>query len=264
MSAASAQQILVIDSGVGGLTVLREIKKVAPALVCHYLADNVFFPYGTKSEKELQQRLYKMIQLVLERHALSAIVIACNSASTAVLDYLRESFNVPFVGVVPAIKPAASMSKNKTIGLLATEGTVRRNYTEQLIQQFASDCEIVKLGSQALVELAERKLNGGLVSDQELISIVNPLLETQVDVVVLGCTHFPWFKQELQRLSPSIQWLDSGDAIARRVKQIVSPDTQDVVGSTADGNFYFTGQPYTLDQSLLSNSGIRFINYIKF
>lgn len=257
------RQILVLDSGVGGLTVLQEIKRALPELICHYLADNAFYPYGTKSEVELQQRLYELIKTLLHKHKLEAIVIACNSASTAVLDYLRSCFDIPFVGVVPAIKPAAELSKRKNIGLLATEGTIQRAYTEQLIQQFANDCDVKKMGSQLLVQLAERKLSGEVIKDQELLSIVEPLVSANVDVIVLGCTHFPWFKQELRRIYPAILWLDSGEAIARRVKQLMQGFNKQWAAGTLLGNFYFTGQSYTLDLSLLKSAGIEFSQQLK-
>jgi glutamate racemase len=194
---------------------------------------------------------------------LKAVVIACNSASTAVLDCLRAEFEVPFVGVVPAIKPAALCSGNKKIGLLATQGTVTRAYIDRLINEFAADCEVVRVGSQLLVELAEQKLRGETVTDDRLLSVIQPLLQAEVDVVVLGCTHFPWFKADFQRLCPQITWLDSGQAIARRVDSLL-PSGQKTEPLSMPGYCYFTGQPVMLEPQILAAAGIRFAEYRQF
>lgn len=234
-----------MDSGIGGITVFREIEKRLPSVACHYLADNAFFPYGTKTEVELEHRMEAMIRRVKQSHQLDAIVIACNSASTAVLDYLRERFECPFIGVVPAIKPAAKQTRNKKIGLLATEGTVNRVYTDQLIQDFASDCDVTRVASQQLVTMAEMKLNGLPTDMVALKEIIQPLINAGVDTCVLGCTHFPWFREELKTIAPYIDWIDSGEAIARRLEQVLAIDCKKP--TITDGSspmFYFTGNPY--------------------
>jgi glutamate racemase len=165
--------------------------------------------------------------------------------------------------VVPAIKPAAEMSRRKIIGLLATEGTIRRDYTNQLIRQFAADCQVIRLASQPLVTLAEQKLLGQTVEEGQLQAIVDPLITADVDVVVLGCTHFPWFKEEFQRLYPNLLWLDSGAAIARRVQHIlaIKPSRQEL--AKAQNHFYFTGQSYRLDPTVMNKAGIRFSAWIR-
>ncbi len=234
-----------MDSGIGGLTVYREIVQRLPSITCHYLADNGFFPYGTKTEVELEQRMEAMIRRVQQSHDLDAIVIACNSASTAVLDYLRARFDCPFIGVVPAIKPAAKQTKNKKIGLLATEGTVNRAYTEQLIKDFASDCEITRVASQRLVTMAEMKLNGLPIDLGALKEIIQPLINAEIDTCVLGCTHFPWFREEFETIAPYIEWIDSGDAIARRLEQVLAAKPEKKpVGHDMLSTFYFTGNSY--------------------
>ncbi|WP_144392551.1 glutamate racemase [Pleionea sediminis] len=243
-----SHQVLVMDSGIGGLTVHREIIKLIPDITCHYLADNGFFPYGTKTEQALEERMELLIRRITKQHAIDAVVIACNSASTAVLDYLRERFEFPFIGVVPAIKPAAKLTKNKKIGLLATEGTVNRPYTDKLIAEFASDCEVIRVASQPLVTMAEMKLNGLPTDINALQEIIQPLINAAVDTCVLGCTHFPWFRNEFKLIAPYIEWIDSGEAIARRLEQVLLPIKDNCDKSSTDYPvFFYTGNSYEQD-----------------
>ncbi|WMS86112.1 glutamate racemase [Pleionea litopenaei] len=234
-------KVLVLDSGIGGLTVVKSMSQLLPRLSIDYVADNLFFPYGTKTQAELKQRLLFLIERQLQSSDYDAIVIACNSASTLVLDEIRKQINLPIVGVVPAIKPAAQLSKNKRIGLLATEATVNGQYVDQLIEQFANDCHVTKVASQQLVLLAEIKLQGLPLDFQSVAEIVKPFIEQKSDVVVLGCTHFPWFKSELTERYPDIAWIDSGEAIARRVSEII-PKTE--ASQDSELQFFATGNPY--------------------
>jgi glutamate racemase len=218
----------VFDSGVGGLSIVQEIRSLLPALGIDYLADNAFFPYGTKGEAELAQRVVAVIGAAIAQLQPTLVVIGCNSASTIALELLRDRFKLPFVGVVPAIKPAAAASVTKTIGLLATEGTIMRDYTRALAKQFAHDCTLVSHGSSELVLQAERLLRGEQ-PDRELIRRELARLWSQpgadrIDAVVLGCTHFPLLKSLLVELAPTpVQWVDSGAAIARRVASLLPP-----------------------------------------
>lgn len=213
-----AARVLVFDSGVGGLSVLQEIQQQYPSCEFFYGADNAAFPYGTKSEAELIERVDLVLHRLQETTHADIIVVACNTASTIALPRIRERFSQPVVGVVPAIKPAAKLTQTKVIGLLATPGTVNREYTDGLIEQFASHCTIVRVGSNELVHLAEQKLRGETVSPQQLDTIVSDFKQyPELDTVVLACTHFPLMKEELQQALPHItHWVDSGKAIARR------------------------------------------------
>lgn len=241
---ATAPRILVFDSGVGGLSIVQEIRTLLPRLGIDYLADSAFFPYGTKDEAELAQRIVAVIGAAIAQLQPALVVIGCNSASTIALELLRERFNIPFVGVVPAIKPAAAASTTKTIGLLATEGTIMRDYTRALAEQFAHDCILVSHGSSELVLQAEKWLRGQ-EPDRELIRRELARLWSQpgaanIDAVVLGCTHFPLLRPLLLELAPaSVQWVDSGAAIARRVASLLP------AASAASQNLpdiaYFTG-----------------------
>lgn len=219
---SSSPRVLVFDSGVGGLSVAREIQRRTPWLTLVYASDNGFFPYGTKGESELIARVDKVIHALLDQYPVDLIVIACNTASTLALPHLRSQLDIPIVGVVPAIKPAAQLSQSGVIGLLATPATVARPYTHELIREYASECQVIALGSSELVELAERKLRGETIDGQSVVQITRGLLEKDhahaMDVLVLACTHFPLLKDELARCLPDhLVIIDSGEAIARRV-----------------------------------------------
>ncbi|MFB0773086.1 glutamate racemase [Proteus cibi] len=217
--------VLVFDSGVGGLSVYREIREKLPDAHYIYVFDNEAFPYGEKSQEFIIDRVVRIVSAVAEKHDLATIVIACNTASTVSLPALRAKFtDIPIVGVVPAIKPAAKLTCNGVVGLLATRATVKRPYTHELIERFATDCKVHSLGSAELVELAERKLHGEAVSLDALRKILTPWLKMKEppDTVVLGCTHFPLLADELLSVLPDgTRIIDSGAAIARRTAWLV-------------------------------------------
>lgn len=217
--------VLVFDSGVGGLSVYREIREKLPEAHYIYVFDNEAFPYGEKPESFIIERVVNIISAVTQQHDLAAIVIACNTASTVSLPALRAKFtDIPIVGVVPAIKPAAKLTCNGVVGLLATRATVKRPYTHELIERFATDCKVHSLGSAELVELAEKKLHGENISLEELRKILAPWLKMKEppDTVVLGCTHFPLLAEELLSVLPDgTRIIDSGAAIARRTAWLV-------------------------------------------
>ncbi|ACY86297.1 glutamate racemase [Edwardsiella piscicida] len=217
--------MLVFDSGVGGLSVYQEIRALLPDLHYIYAFDNQGFPYGEKEAAFITDRVLRIVASLHQRHTLSAMVVACNTASTIVLPALRARFPFPVVGVVPAIKPAAKLTRNGVVGLLATRATVQRAYTHELIARFATDCQIKMLGSAELVELAEAKLHGEALDLQRLRTILRPWLTMAEppDTVVLGCTHFPLLRDELAQVLPAgTRLVDSGAAIARRVAWLIA------------------------------------------
>jgi len=218
-SQSSSAKILVFDSGVGGLSILQEIRQQYPNCCYFYASDNAEFPYGTKDEEELIERVDAVLHKLYTLTQADIIVIACNTASTVALPRIRERFTIPIIGVVPAVKPAAKTTNTKVIGLLGTPGTVKRGYTQQLIDEFASDCEVIPVGSSELVTLAEKKLRGETVGKEQIEPIVTTLMaHSQLDTVILACTHFPLLKAELMNALPKVcYWVDSGEAIARRV-----------------------------------------------
>ncbi|ENL8515973.1 glutamate racemase [Providencia rettgeri] len=217
--------ILVFDSGVGGLSVYREVKKMIPNAHYIYAFDNEAFPYGEKSEGFIIDRVYQIVNAIAAKHPLTIVIIACNTASTVSLPNLRAHFSFPVVGVVPAIKPATKLTRNGVVGLLATKGTVNREYTKELIDRFATDCKVISLGSAELVQLAERKLHGETLPLDEVAQTVRPWLRMPEppDTVILGCTHFPLLIEELEKVLPDgTRFIDSGSAIARRTAWLIN------------------------------------------
>jgi len=216
-------RVLVFDSGVGGLSVLDEIRRKIAGCELVYAFDNEAFPYGTKAEEALVIRVDAVLKALINRVAPDIIVVACNTASTLVLPRIRSHFLKPVVGVVPAIKPAARYSSTRHIGLLGTPGTVQRLYTQQLIDEFAADCTVVRVGSSELVEIAEAKLRGRAPDPERLRAILAPFFAgDSVDTVVLACTHFPLLRAEFEAVAPRLMhWMDSGEAIARRVESLL-------------------------------------------
>lgn len=221
--------IAVLDSGMGGLTVLKALRERMPRANFIYLFDNANFPYGTKSEAEVERAVISCIDRLSLQYPIDAIVIACNTASVSALPAARARFAVPIVGTVPAIKPAAIASKTKTIALLATPGTVGRSYTEDLARQFAQGCLLLRRGSSVLVQLAESKMHGQPASLDDVLREIQPLFEQspaeltrRLDTIVLGCTHFPLLVDEIAAVAPwPVQLIDSGPAIAARTQQVL-------------------------------------------
>ncbi|NRA71878.1 MAG: glutamate racemase [Gammaproteobacteria bacterium] len=216
-----AGQILIFDSGIGGISVVREIKQLLPQVSIDYLFDNLYYPYGRLSEEQLIKRLVELMSDVVNKTKPQLLVIACNSASTIALPALRKALSIPVVGVVPAIKPAAQQSKNKVIGLLATQGTISRDYISRLSNEHAPDCHLIKVGTNELVAMAESVFRNHAINLDQLTVICKPLQNT-VDTLVLGCTHFPLLKNQLQQVLPqNVTLIDSGAAIAQRVCSIL-------------------------------------------
>lgn len=223
MSESRAARILVFDSGVGGLSVAARVREVMPHASIVYLADNAAFPYGDQSESVVIERCCTLIAGALEQYPCDAIVVACNTASTIVLPHLRATTVLPVVGVVPALKPAAGLTQNYRIGLLATPATVRRAYIDQLIEEFAADCQVERVGHPGLVQWAEGLVRGVPVPQAELDRAVAGLRNARVDTVVLGCTHYPLLLESLKRSLPGVKfWVDSGEAIARRAAWLLT------------------------------------------
>ena len=219
--------ILVFDSGLGGLTVLREIVEARPDLRCVYVADDAFFPYGHHTEDEIVARVVPMVGDLIAEHHPRLVVIACNTISTLVMTHLRASYTVPFVGTVPAIKPACASSKTKRVSVLGTKGTVKREYTQRLINDFGQGCEVTLVGAGNLASLAEAVLRGETVSDADIEAEIAPCFlngHARTDTIVLACTHFPLLLDRLTRLAPwPVAWIDPAPAIARRTSDLIGP-----------------------------------------
>ncbi|WP_299592479.1 glutamate racemase [uncultured Microbulbifer sp.] len=218
-----APSALIFDSGVGAISIAREVRRQIPGLTLHFGVDNGFYPYGTKAEEDLRPRIVQIAQTMMARSQADILVVGCNTASTLALPELRDTLECPVVGVVPAIKPAAEETRSGIIALIATEGTVNRRYTRDLIAQFANGHRVINVPAPELVRLAEAKLRGETINADDLAPVLHRIFNTaggdKVDIAVLACTHFPLLRDELDRFAPRrIRWLDSGPAIARRVR----------------------------------------------
>lgn len=226
--------VLVFDSGLGGLTVLREISSLRRDLKLVYAADDAVFPYGRLADDALIVRVSSVMDGLLARYEPALAVIACNTASTLTLPVLRAKHDIPFVGTVPAIKPACALSKTKRISVLATPGTVKRDYTRALIEEFAADCEVDLIGSQWLAPLAEAYLRGEEATDDQIAKEIAPAFRddgAKTDTVVLACTHYPLLLERLKKLAPwPVAWVDPAPAIARRVASLLTTPGNPVAG----------------------------------
>jgi glutamate racemase len=257
----SRQTILVFDTGLGGLTVLREVVRARPDARYIYVADDEYFPYGHRSEEQIIDRVVPLFGRLLKRHVPDLAVIACNTASTLVLSHLRAAYQLPFVGTVPAIKPACAGSKSRRVSVLGTSGTVRREYTRALIRDFAGGCQVTLVGSAGLASLAEKALRGGKVSDAEIAAEIAPCFvedgKLRTDTVVLACTHYPLLMDRLIALAPwPVDWIDPAPAIARRVVDLLGPGCDNA--GPADAELIFTsGRPQLLSTAAASFFGGR-------
>ncbi len=219
--------IVIFDSGVGGLTVHAEIAKLLPSARYVYIADDAAFPYGRLTAEACKDRVVAVIGAAVATFRPDIAVIACNTASTVALPTLRAAFALPFVGTVPAVKPAAALSATRTISILGTPGTVAREYTHDLIIQHAADCRISLVGAPGLAALAEAHLRGEVVSDADVLAQIEPCFREKgglrTDVVALACTHYPLLLDVYRRVAPwEVAWIDPAPAIARRVQSLVA------------------------------------------
>ncbi|WP_447727978.1 glutamate racemase [Sphingomonas koreensis] len=227
---ADTRPLLFFDSGVGGLSVLAPARALLPRAPLVYAADSAGFPYGTKSEEEIAARVPALLGRLAERYRPRLIVIACNTASTIALTHVRAALDIPIVGTVPAIKPAAALSKTRVIGVLGTEATVRQPYVDDLAARFAADCTVIRYGSAELVQLAEAKLHGEATASARFRAVLGGLFNQpggdRIDVIVNACTHFPLVEAELAAAAPHpVAFVDGGPGIARRIAYLT--DGQD-------------------------------------
>ncbi len=219
--------LLFFDSGIGGLSVLDATQVLLPRAPIVYAADSAGFPYGIRSEAEIAARVPALLGRLAERYRPRLIVIACNTASTIALQVVRAALDLPIVGTVPAIKPAALASKTRVIGVLGTDATVRQPYVDNLAAEFAGDCTVIRHGSADLVEAAEARLRGEAVAPARFAAAIDGLLAQpeghRIDTVVLACTHFPLVAADLAAATPRpITFVDGSAGIARRIAFLTS------------------------------------------
>ncbi len=256
--------ILVFNSGLGGLSVLREVVRARPDAHYVYVADDAFFPYGHHTEAALVARVVPLMGELIAAHRPDLVVIACNTASVQVLAPLRAAYATPFVGTVPAIKPACAQSTTKRVSVLGTKATVAREYTRGLIRDFGGGCEVTLVGSPELATLAEAALGGGSATDDAIAAEIAPCFvgdatdaAARTDTVVLACTHFPLLLDRLQRLAPwPVAWIDPAPAIARRVADLLGPPTGEADEAGA-AMLFTSNKPHALSRALTPYFGGR-------
>jgi len=232
---AARETILLFDSGLGGLTVYREVVAARPQADYIYVADDAAFPYGAIEESELVARILDLMGELIEAHRPDLVVIPCNTASTIALADLRKKFTVPFVGTVPAIKPACAASVTRRVSVLGTEATVAREYTRALIRDYAQGCQVKLVGSRHLAAYVEAELRGAPASDAQILAEMAPCFADdgeRTDTVVLACTHYPLLLERLRELAPwPVDFVDPAPAIARRVVELLGPGSPNRRGS---------------------------------
>jgi glutamate racemase len=255
---AARPKILVFDSGLGGLTVHAEISKCMPNAQYVYVADDAAFPYGRLEPDVLIMRVIEVIGEMIKRYAPDIVVIACNTASTICMPSLRAAFALPFVGTVPAVKPAALLSKTRTISILGTPGTVKREYTHDLIIEHAADCRVSLVGAPNLARLAEAHLRGEPVNDGDVLAEILPCFKEKdgdrTDAIALACTHYPLLLDVYRRIAPwDVMWIDPAPAIARRVLALLE---QQMTQSFNNRNQIYRNPAHNIENIAVFTSGI--------
>ena len=235
--------VLVFDSGLGGLTVFDEVARLCAGADLVYAADDAAFPYGALTGDALVRRVLDVMHVLVGRHAPDLVILACNTASTLVLPYLRAALPMPFVGTVPAIKPAAERSRSGLVSVLATPGTVRRDYTRELVGTYAGRAQVTLVGAERLAGYAEAEMAGAPAGDDEIRREIAPCFverdEARTDTVALACTHYPLLLHRLRALAPwPVAWIDPAPAIARRASDLLGPVAE---GEPQDAVAVFTG-----------------------
>ncbi|MER1966823.1 glutamate racemase [Castellaniella sp. GW247-6E4] len=259
----STKPVLVFDSGIGGLTVLREARVLMPERRFLYIADDSGFPYGGWEEGALKARLIRLFGELLRDHDPALCVIACNTAFTLAGADLRAAYpRMRFVGTVPAIKPAAERTRSGLISVLATPGTVRRAYTRGLIQSFASRCEVQLVGSANLARMAECYVRGGTLDEAAVRAEMAPCFVEKngrrTDIVVLACTHYPFLANVFRRLAPwPVDWLDPAEAIARRARSLLPRVARQSMTREASVAVFTGGSPDAVTRRLMEGLGLR-------
>ncbi len=253
--------ILVFDSGIGGLTVLREARVLMATHRFVYVADDAGFPYGDWEEDALKARLVELFGRLLDEHKPEISVIACNTASTLGIDVLRQAYpQHRFVGTVPAIKPAAERTQSGLVSVLATPGTVKRQYTRDLIHQYAGKCHVRLVGSRVLAGLAETYMREGHVDEDAVRAEIAPCFvekdSKRTDIVVLACTHYPFLVNRMRKTAPwPVDWIDTSEAIARRALSLIEPDLPAETGE--DIAMFTSGNPDAAVVRLVKGFGLR-------
>jgi len=258
----SKQPIGIFDSGVGGTTVWKEIHKLLPYEDTIYLADSINAPYGDKRKAQIIELSKKNTELLLKRDC-KLIVVACNTATTNAIKTLRETYNLPFIGIEPAIKPAALQSKHKAIGVLATKGTLTSKLFSQTSSTYTHDQQVIEQVGEGLVKLIEE----GKIESEEIKALLKeylqPMIKANIDHLVLGCTHYPYLMPMLLDILPKhVKIIDSGEAVARQTKAVLEKHKLLNNEKSNSKNEFFTNGNQEIMASLLNEK--QTINYLMF
>jgi glutamate racemase len=258
----SKQPIGVFDSGVGGTSIWKEIHNLLPNENTIYLADSINAPYGPKGKKTITDLSIKNTELLIEKGC-KLIIVACNTATTNSIDYLRKNYKVPFIGIEPAIKPAALQTKTNAIGILATKGTLSSTLFSITSGLFASDVNVVEQIGEGIVPLIEK---GKLYSDEMkgLLKLhLKPMIDANIDYLVLGCTHYPYLIPLLVDLLPeNVKIIDSGEAVARQAKTVLEQhDLLNTETLRSKKEFYTNGNPNVMKSLLNSEFNVSYLDF---
>ncbi|MFI1744402.1 glutamate racemase [Thalassobellus sediminis] len=256
------QPIGIFDSGVGGTSIWKEIHNLLPNEHTIYLADSMNAPYGPKGQDAIINLSFKNTEHLINKGC-KLIVVACNTATTNAIDFLRKTYQVPFIGIEPAIKPAALNTKTNAIGILATKGTLTSALFSKTSGLFTSNVTVIEQQGEGIVELIE---NGKLLSDEikTLLNIyLKPMIDANIDYLVLGCTHYPYLMPLLIDILPShVKIIDSGEAVARQTKAVLEKNNLLNTGYSKTKNEFFTnGNPEVLKSLLQSKLNVEFWSF---
>ncbi|WP_313806570.1 glutamate racemase [Flavobacterium sp.] len=254
---SNANPIGIFDSGIGGTSIWKEIHKLLPHENTIYLADSKNAPYGQKSKEEIIALSIKNSEILIEKGC-KMIVVACNTATTNAIKELRNRFDIPFIGIEPAIKPAAHLSETETIGILATKGTINSELFNRAVETY-SDVKIVEQIGYGLVQLIE---DGKMVSDemtQLLKEYLEPMVEANIDYLVLGCTHYPYLIPQIKKIIPKhIKIIDSGEAVAKQTKKVLEKNNLLNLSKEKNKQVFYTNSDSTVLKSILGFSDMVF------
>ncbi len=256
------QPIGIFDSGIGGTSIWKEIHAILPYENMIYLADSKNAPYGPKGKEAIIELSIKNTDYLIKQNC-KLIVVACNTATTNAIDYLRANYKIPFIGIEPAIKPAVLHSKTHTVGILATKGTLSSELFHKTSNLFASQAEIIEQNGNGIVELIE----GGKLYSEEMNALLklylNPMVDANIDYLVLGCTHYPYLLPQLLKILPKhVKIIDSGEAVARQTKAIL--EKHDLLNSQtklAETKFYTNGNPEIMASLLAENNKVSYLDF---
>lgn len=260
----SSQPIGIFDSGIGGTSIWKEVQQLLPNEDTIYLADSLYAPYGQKSKEDIINLSIKNVEFLINKNC-KLIIVACNTATTNAIKYLRANYSVPFIGIEPAIKPASLQTKTRTIGILATKGTLNSELFEKTSSLIDNDIKIIEQIGEGLVELIEQGKIDSTEMGLLLKSYIDPMLNENIDCLVLGCTHYPYLINAIKRISKnSINIIDSGEAVAKQTKRILA--SENLLNRTEQNasNIFYTNKDKGVLENILRGSKYTLIEELNF